>query len=163
VDNDTLVKRRIDMTTFKEAIGTAAGLQADPNGNFINGQVNVVTVQFDQPKAEKEKEPEKSGMNWWLFGGITAGLLAIGGLVWFLLARRKRKKEEEEYEEYLAEDEIAASNESILEIPEEKIVPEPKPEPEEPKEPTLDEQVQDATKEHVEGTAKVIKKWLNGQ
>ena len=97
-------------------------------------------------------------MNWWLFGGITAGLLAIGGLVWFLLARRKRKKEEEEeYEEYLAEDEIAASNESILEIPEEKIVPEPKPEPEEPKEPTLDEQVQDATKEHVEGTAKVIK------
>ena len=34
---------------------------------------------------------------------------------------------------------------------------EPKPEPEEPKEPTLDEQVQDATKEHVEGTAKVIK------
>ena len=43
------------MTTFKEAIGTA-GLQADPNGNFINGQVNVVTVQFDQPKAEKEKE-----------------------------------------------------------------------------------------------------------
>ena len=46
-------------------------------------------------------------MNWWLFGGITAGLLAIGGLVWFLLARRKRKKEEEEYEEYLAEDEIA--------------------------------------------------------
>lgn len=103
-------------------------------------------------------------MNWWLFGGITAGLLAIGGLVWFLLARRKRKKEEEEeYEEYLAEDEIAASNESILEIPEEKIVPEPKPEPEEPKEPTLDEQVQDATKEHVEGTAKVIKKWLNGQ
>lgn len=103
-------------------------------------------------------------MNWWLFGGITAGLLAIGGLVWFLLARRKRKKEEEEeYEEYLAEDEVAASNESILEIPEEKIVPEPKPEPEEPKEPTLDEQVQDATKEHVEGTAKVIKKWLNGQ
>jgi len=103
-------------------------------------------------------------MNWWLFGGITAGLLAIGGLVWFLLARRKRKKEEEEeYEEYLAEEEIAASNESILEIPEEKIVPEPKPEPEEPKEPTLDEQVQDATKEHVEGTAKVIKKWLNGQ
>ena len=59
VDNDTLVKRRIDMTTFKEAIGTAAGLQADPNGNFINGQVNVVTVQFDQPKAEKEKEPKK--------------------------------------------------------------------------------------------------------
>ncbi|MCQ6342101.1 flagellar M-ring protein FliF [Bacillus cereus] len=163
VDNDTLVKRRIDMTTFKEAIGTAAGLQADPNGNFINGQVNVVTVQFDQPKAEKEKEPEKSGMNWWLFGGITAGLLAIGGLVWFLLARRKRKKEEEEYEEYLAEEEVAASNESILEIPEEKIVPEPKPEPEEPKEPTLDEQVQAATKEHVEGTAKVIKKWLNGQ
>ena len=47
------------MTTFKEAIGTAAGLQVDPNGNFINGQVNVVTVQFDQPKAEKEKEPEK--------------------------------------------------------------------------------------------------------
>ena len=36
-------------------------------------------------------------------------------------------------------------------------MPEPKPEPEEPKEPTLDEQVQDATKEHVEGTAKVIK------
>ena len=107
------------MTTFKEAIGTAAGLQADPNGNFINGQVNVVTVQFDQPKAEKERA-RKSGMNWWLFGGITAGLLAIGGLVWFLLARRKRKKEEEEYEEYLAEDEIAASNESILEIPEEK-------------------------------------------
>lgn len=107
------------MTTFKEAIGTAAGLQADPNGNFINGQVNVVTVQFDQPKAEKRKS-QKSGMNWWLFGGITAGLLAIGGLVWFLLARRKRKKEEEEYEEYLAEEEIAASNESILEIPEEK-------------------------------------------
>ena len=58
-------------------------------------------------------------MNWWLFGGITAGLLAIGGLVWFLLARRKRKRRRE-YEEYLAEDEIAASNESILEIPEEK-------------------------------------------
>ncbi len=59
VDNDTLVKRKIDMTTFKEAIGTATGLQVDPNGNFTNGQVNVVTVQFDQPKVEKEKEPEK--------------------------------------------------------------------------------------------------------
>ena len=47
------------MTTFKEAIGTAAGLQADPNGNFINGQVNVVTVQFDQPKAEKRKSQKK--------------------------------------------------------------------------------------------------------
>lgn len=92
VDNDTLVKRKIDMTTFKEAIGTAAGLQADPNGNFTNGQVNVVTVQFDQPKEEKKKEPEESGINWWLFGGIPAGLLAIGGLVWFFLARRKRKK-----------------------------------------------------------------------
>ncbi|MGH0597765.1 flagellar basal-body MS-ring/collar protein FliF [Bacillus mycoides] len=163
VDNDTLVKRKIDMTTFKEAIGIAAGLQADPNGNFTNGQVNVVTVQFDQPKVEKEKEPEKSGMNWWLFGGITAGLLALIGLVWFFLARRKKKREEEEYEEYLAEEEIAASSESILEIPEEKIVPEPKLEPVEPSEPTLDDQVQEATKEHVEGTAKVIKKWLNGQ
>ena len=47
------------MTTFKEAIGTAAGLQADPNGNFINGQVNVVTVQFDRPKAEKRKSQKK--------------------------------------------------------------------------------------------------------
>lgn len=102
-------------------------------------------------------------MNWWLFGGITAGLLALIGLVGFFLARRKKKREEEEYEEYLAEEEIAASNESILEIPEEKIVPEPKPEPVEPSEPTLDDQVQEATKEHVEGTAKVIKKWLNGQ
>ena len=135
----------------------------EPNGNFTNGQVNVVTVQFDQPKVEKEKEPEKSGMNWWLFGGITAGLLALIGLVWFFLARRKKKREEEEYEEYLAEEEIAASSESILEIPEEKIVPEPKLEPVEPSEPTLDDQVQEATKEHVEGTAKVIKKWLNGQ
>ncbi|MFL0490006.1 flagellar M-ring protein FliF [Bacillus sp. AFS054943] len=163
VDNDTLVKRRIDMTTFKEAIGTAAGLQADPNGNFTNGQVNVVTVQFDQPKAEEPKKQEKSGLNWWLIGGITGGLLAFVGLVWFFLARRKKKKEEEEYEEYLAEDEVAASSESIMEIPEEKIEPEPKLEPEKPKEPTLDEQVQNATKEHVEGTAKVIKKWLNGQ
>lgn len=68
-------------------------------------------------------------MNWWLFGGITAGLLAIGGLVWFLLARRKRKKEEEEYEEYLAEDEIAASNESILKFLKKKQCREPKPEP----------------------------------
>jgi len=49
-----------------------------------------------------------------------------------------------------------------MEIPEEKIVPEPKPEPVEPAEPTLDDQVQEATREHVEGTAKVIKKWLNG-
>ena len=46
------------MTTFKEAIGTA-GLQADPNGNFTNGQVNVVTVQFDQPKAEEPKNKKK--------------------------------------------------------------------------------------------------------
>ena len=59
MDNDTLVKRRIDMTTFKEAIGTAAGLQADPNGNFTNGQVNVVTVQFDQPKEEEERTRRK--------------------------------------------------------------------------------------------------------
>ncbi len=58
VDNDTLVKRRIDMTAFKEAIGTAAGLQLPADGNFANGQVNVVTVQFDQPKEEK-KEPEE--------------------------------------------------------------------------------------------------------
>ena len=106
MDNDTLVKRRIDMTTFKEAIGTAAGLQADPNGNFTNGQVNVVTVQFDQPKEEKKKEPEESGINWWLIGGITGGLLALFGLIWFFLARRKRKKEEEEYEEYLAEEKL---------------------------------------------------------
>ncbi|WP_439875612.1 flagellar basal-body MS-ring/collar protein FliF [Bacillus mycoides] len=161
VDNDTLVKRRIDMTTFKEAIGTAAGLQADPNGNLINGQVNVVTVQFDQPKVEKEKKPEESGINWWLFGGITGGLLALGGLLWFFLARRKKKKEEEEeYDEYLAEEEVAASSESIMGIPEEKIVPEP--EPVKLIEPTLDEQVQEATREHVESTAKVIKKWLNG-
>ncbi|HDR7795449.1 TPA: flagellar M-ring protein FliF [Bacillus luti] len=163
VDNDTLVKRKIDMTTFKEAIGTAAGLQADPNGNFTNGQVNVVTVQFDQPKEEKPKEPEKSGINWWLFGGITGGILALIGLLWFFLARRKKKKEEEEYEEYLAEEEIAASSESIMEIPEEKIELDLKPEVEKPKEPSLDEQVQEATKEHVEGTARVIKKWLNGQ
>lgn len=49
-----------------------------------------------------------------------------------------------------------------MEIPEEKIVPEPRKEPVEPTEPTLDDQVQEATREHVEGTAKVIKKWLNG-
>ncbi|MFJ8526989.1 flagellar basal-body MS-ring/collar protein FliF [Bacillus sp. NPDC094106] len=157
VDNDTLVKRKIDMTTFKEAIGTAAGLQVDPNGQFTNGQVNVVTVQFDQPKAEKTKEPEPSGFNWWLIGGITGGLLALGGLLWYFLAKRK-KKDEEELEEYepFAEEEVAATQEVIMEIPEE----EPEPEPAEP---TLDEQVQEATKEHVEGTAKVIKKWLNGK
>ncbi|PEB53942.1 flagellar M-ring protein FliF [Bacillus pseudomycoides] len=158
VDNDTLVKRKIDMTTFKEAIGTAAGLQVDPNGQFTNGQVNVVTVQFDQPKAEKTKEPEPSGFNWWLIGGITGGLLALGGLLWYFLAKRK-KEDEEELEEYepFAEEEVAATEEVIMEIPEEE------PEPAEPAEPTLDEQVQEATKEHVEGTAKVIKKWLNGQ
>ncbi|PFJ17239.1 flagellar M-ring protein FliF [Bacillus cereus] len=161
VDNDTLVKRKIDMTTFKEAIGTAAGLQIDPNGQFTNGQVNVVTVQFDQPKVEKTKEPEPSGLNWWLIGGITGGLLALGGLVWYFLARRKRKKEEEELEEYesLAAEEVAATGtgETIMEIPEKE------PEPTGPTEPTLDEQVQESAKEHVEGTAKVIKKWLNGQ
>lgn len=90
-------------------------------------------------KVEKEKELEKSGMNWWLFGGIIVGLLVIGGLVWFLLVRCKRKKEEEEYEEYLVEDEIVVSNESILEIFEEKIVLELKFELEELKELMLDE------------------------
>ncbi len=109
------------------------------------------------------KESEESSINLWLFGGILAGLLAIGGLVLFFLARRKRKKEAEEYEEYLAEEEMAASNESIMEIPEEKIVPEPKPEPEESNEPTLDEQVQDATKEHGEGTGRAMKKWVEEQ
>ncbi|MES5954313.1 flagellar basal-body MS-ring/collar protein FliF [Bacillus fungorum] len=160
VDNDTLVKRKIDMTTFKEAIGTAAGLQIDPNGQFTNGQVNVVTVQFDQPKSETKKEPEASGFNWWLIGGIAGGLLALGGLLWYFLAKRK-KKNEEELEEFdsLAEEEVAATEEVIMEIPEEK----PEPEPTEPTEPTLDDQVQEAAKEHVEGTAKVIKKWLNGQ
>ncbi|ABS21680.1 flagellar basal-body MS-ring/collar protein FliF [Bacillus cytotoxicus] len=160
VDNDTLTKRRIDMTTFKEAIGTAAGLQIDPNGEFTNGQVNVVTVQFDQQKEEKTKEPEPNGFNWWLIGGIAGGLLALGGLVWYLLARRKRKQEEIEEYESLAEEEVAATDETIMEIPEEKLEP---TEQAEPTEPTLDEQVQDAAKEHVEGTAKVIKKWLNGQ
>ena len=53
-------------------------------------------------------------------------MLALGPLLWFFLARRKKKKEEEEYDEYLAEEEVAASSESIMEIPEEKIVPEPK-------------------------------------
>ncbi len=77
VDNDTLTKRRIDMTTFKEAIGTAAGLQIDPNGEFTNGQVNVVTVQFDQQKEEKTKEPEPNGFNWWLIGGIAGGTSCI--------------------------------------------------------------------------------------
>ena len=159
VDNDTLVKRKIDMTTFKEAIGTAAGLQIDPNGQFTNGQVNVVTVQFDQPKSETKKEPETSGFNWWLIGGIAGGLLALGGLLWYFLVKRK-KKNEEELEEFdsLAEEEVAATEEVIMEIPEEKPEPEP-----EPTEPTLDDQVQEAAKEHVEGTAKVIKKWLNGQ
>ena len=82
-------------------------------------------------------------VNRWYYRWLISALW----LIWFFLARRKRKKEEEEYEEYLAEEEVAASSESIMEIPEEKIVPEPKPEPEQPKEPTLDEQVQDATKE----------------
>ena len=50
------------MTTFKEAIGTAAGLQADPNGNFINGQVNVVTVEFDQPES---RERERTRRKWY--------------------------------------------------------------------------------------------------
>lgn len=160
VDNDTLVKRKMDMTTFKEAIGTAAGLQIDPNGQFTNGQVNVVTVQFDQPKVEKTKEPETSDFNWWLIGGIAGGLLALGGFVWYFLARRKKKKEEElEENAALAEEEVAAASETILEIPEEKL----EPEPEEETEPTLDEQVKEASQEHIEGTAKVIKKWLNGQ
>ena len=157
VDNDTLLERNMDIEEFKSAIGTAAGLQTDQNGQFINGQVNVVTVQFDQPKKEEPKEPEADGFNWWLIGSIIGAILLLGALAWYFFVKRKKKDEEWEEEiEPLVQEEVAATNESILEVPEEELKPEPE-------ELTLDEQVREVTKEHAEGTAKVVKKWLNGQ
>ncbi len=79
------------------------------------------------------------------------GLLALGGLVWYLLARRKRKQEEIEEYESLAEEEVATTDETIMEIPEEKLEP---TEQAEPTEPTLDEQVQDACKRACRGHCK---------
>lgn len=154
VDNATLAKRNIDINAFKQAIATSAGLQADANGNFTNGQVNIVTVQFDQPKKEETKAAPKSGFNWWILGGTLAGLLLLGGGLWYFLAKRK-KKEEEEFTEFDFEpiEEMAATEEYMLDKIEEP----------ESTEPSLDEQVQQVTREHTEGTAKVIKKWLNGQ
>src|SRR5262249_39568262 len=124
----------------------------DQSGNFTNGQVNIVTVQFDEPKkAEPKAEPE-SGFNWWILGGSLVGLLLLGSALWYFLAKRKEK--EEEFEPEVIE-EIAAT-EDIMEYQEKIEVPETT-------EPSLDDQVHQVTREHTEGTAKVIKKWLNGQ
>ncbi|HDX9579545.1 TPA: flagellar M-ring protein FliF [Bacillus pseudomycoides] len=154
VDNKTLAKRNIDINAFKQAIGTAAGLQADPNGNYTNGQVNIVTVQFDEPKKAEPKEEQESGFNWWILGGSLVGLLLLGGALWYFLGKRKEEEIEEEFEPEVIEE--VKATEDIREYQEKIEVPEPT-------EPSLDDQVHQVTREHTEGTAKVIKKWLNGQ
>ncbi|MGG2092769.1 flagellar basal-body MS-ring/collar protein FliF [Bacillus sp. S13(2024)] len=158
VDNSTLAKRNVDINAFKQAIATAAGLQVDQNGNFTNGQVNIVTVQFDQPKKAETKAAPASNFNWWIIGGALAGLLVLGGALWYFLAKRKKKEEEGFISDFdsAAGEEIAAAEEDM-------IVQSEKVEEPESTEPTLDEQVHQVTREYTEGTAKVIKKWLNGQ
>ncbi|MEI4830587.1 flagellar basal-body MS-ring/collar protein FliF [Bacillus sp. FJAT-53711] len=157
VDSKTLAKRNVDINAFKQAIATAAGLQADPNGNFTNGQVNIITVQFDTPQKAAPKAAPQSSFNWWIIGGALAGLLLLGGALWYFLAKRKKKEEEQFIPEFDpdAREEVAAT-EGIIDTREK--IEEP-----ESTEPSLDEQVQQVSREHVEGTAKVIKKWLNGQ
>lgn len=151
VDNKTLARRNIDIDAFKQAIGTAAGLEADQDGNFTNGQVNIVTVEFEKPQKEAPKPKEETGLDLWLIVGIGAAALLIGGILVYFLLKRRKKDEFEEFEEE-AEEEIAASKEVVFEQEEEVNTP---------AEPPLDEQVKAVTREHVEATAKVIKKWLN--
>ncbi|MDC2865755.1 flagellar basal-body MS-ring/collar protein FliF [Bacillus sp. BP-3] len=157
VDNKTLTQRNIDINAFKQAIGTAAGLQADQNGNFANGQVNIVTVQFDEPKKTEAKPEPESSFNWWIIGGVAVGLLLVGGVLWYFLAKRKKKQEEQFIPEFDPEisEEAATVEEDVLFDQE---IEEP-----ESKGTSLDQEVQQVTREHTEGTAKVIKKWLNGQ
>lgn len=154
VDNKTLAKRNIDIDAFKEAIGTAAGLQVDQDGNFTNGQVNIVTVDFEEPPKQEPAPKEETGFSLWLIGAITGISLLIGSLIAYFVLKRKKKKQIEDAFEEEVDEEIAATSEDLFVIEEES---------DEPKEPTLDAEVQEVTREHIEGTAKVIKKWLNGQ
>lgn len=151
VDNTTLAKRNIDIDAFKQAIGTAAGLQTDQDGNFTNGQVNIVTVDFEDSLEEEPKPKKEKGLNMWLIGSIAAAVLLIGGIVTYFLLKRRKQEELEEFEEELME-EISASAEPASEREEELV---------ESTEVPLDEQVKAVTREHVEATSKVIKKWLN--
>lgn len=151
VDEKTLLKRNIDINAFKQAIATAAGLQADPNGAFTNGQVSIVPVAYGQQKAAQPVTNVKdNGINWGLIAGITAPVLlaGIGGGVYFM--RKRRRKAEEDI--FVVEEEAPAQWEAAAAKEEEKDREQEAP---------LDQQVQEIAKGNVEETARVLKKWLN--
>ncbi|MFX3622727.1 MAG: flagellar basal-body MS-ring/collar protein FliF [Ectobacillus sp.] len=155
VDEKTLLKRNIDINVFREAIGTAAGLQADQNGFFTNGQVNVVPVQFEQKKeAAIDETDDEGGINWALVAGIAAPLLlgAIGGTAFFM---RKRKRKEEE-SLFMVDDDGQWETAASAEPGEEK-------EENSKQDVPLDKQIQEIAKSNIDETARVLKKWLNEQ
>ncbi|MCP8968844.1 flagellar basal-body MS-ring/collar protein FliF [Ectobacillus ponti] len=158
VDEKTLMKQNIDINAFKQAIGTAAGLKLDQTGNFVNGQVNIMQVPFSGAKASTANKTSAAaaGTNWWLIGGIGAGVLAAAGAGTFFLFRRKKKQQEEQEDLFVIEEEKPAYEEAAAA----QQMPLLKERNEQDL--TLDEQVKKIAKDHVEETARVMKKWLNG-
>ncbi|MDG4656195.1 flagellar basal-body MS-ring/collar protein FliF [Ectobacillus antri] len=155
VDEETLFKRNMDANTFRQAIATAAGLQADANGSFTNGQVTVVPVDYAKQEQAKPAKVEEKGNNWLIISGIvavvTALLLGAGGV--YVMRRRKRKEEqtvEEDREDLFVIEDIPAHKEVAATINDEGS-----------QEPSLDQQVQELAKENIDEAARVLKKWLN--
>ncbi|MFD3446005.1 flagellar basal-body MS-ring/collar protein FliF [Microbacteriaceae bacterium 4G12] len=159
VDEKTLLQQNMDVNTFKQAIATAAGLQANPDGTFANGQVNIVTAQLGQKDTKPTtKETPSSGINWLLIAGIAVPLLLLIGAGIYFLVRRKKKEEEafiediqeqepeQELEQEPVESELAATTVEEEEEDEDYI--------------PLDEQVKQVAQLNINETAKVLKKWL---
>ncbi|MBP3941764.1 MAG: hypothetical protein J6D00_09780, partial [Christensenellaceae bacterium] len=78
----------------------------DADGNIYTeerdfaGGVNVYQdyIEPDMPVFEEDimMEEPKQPTNWWLIGGIAAGVLAVGGIIFGIIRRNKRKKEIED-------------------------------------------------------------------
>ncbi|MBE5759474.1 MAG: hypothetical protein E7332_05550 [Clostridiales bacterium] len=90
----------------KQIFGVLVLTYEDADGNIYTeerdfaGGVNVYQeyIEPDMPVFEEDimMEEPKQPTNWWLIGGIAAGVLAIGGIIFGIIRRNKRKKEIED-------------------------------------------------------------------
>ncbi|MCU7667009.1 flagellar basal-body MS-ring/collar protein FliF [Bacillus thuringiensis] len=103
VNQAALKQRQINLNQFRQAIGIAAGLKYNqPTDSFDNGQVSVLFLDFQpKDKVEIKKPVEKKGLGafldkYGLFAGIgLVVLLAVVGVVLFLLNKKKKQEEAE--------------------------------------------------------------------
>lgn len=103
VNQAALKQRQINVNQFRQAIGIAAGLKYNqPTDSFDNGQVSVLFLDFQpKDKVEIKKPVEKKGLGafldkYGLFAGIgLVVLLAVVGVVLFLLNKKKKQEEAE--------------------------------------------------------------------